>query len=133
MGVNAVARRSLMTSSSFARVAARPSSQDIFRQSIARHSFRRSYAELKPPVPTGPAGPAGPVEQVAQVKKPRRFRTLRWIWRATYLSLIGGTAYMAYTVYELRNPEEQFEPDPNKQNLVILGIIRHSSNFEFPR
>jgi hypothetical protein len=28
---------------------------------------------------------------------------------------------MAYTVYDLRHPEDQFEPDPSKQNLVILG------------
>jgi NADH:ubiquinone reductase (non-electrogenic) len=46
---------------------------------------------------------------------------LRWIWRATYLSLLGGIGYLAYSVYELRTPDEQFEPDPSKQNLVILG------------
>jgi len=93
---------------SFAR-AARPSSQNLLPKSKLRQSFRRGYAELPPPAPAAP------------VKK-RRFRALRWIWRATYLSFLGGVVYLAYTVYELRHPEDQFEPDPSKQNLVILGV-----------
>lgn len=28
---------------------------------------------------------------------------------------------MGYGIYELRHPLEQPTPDPNKQNLVILG------------
>lgn len=68
-------------------------------------SFRRAYADVAPP-------PA---------KKARRFRYFRFLWRATYLSLVGGTAYLAYGVWDLRHPEEQFEPDPTKKNLVILG------------
>jgi NADH:ubiquinone reductase (non-electrogenic) len=97
--------------SSFARVA-RPSRQHLLPKSKLRHSFRRGYAEQQ-------AG--APVAEPAPVKKPRRFRALRWIWRATYLSLLGGVGYMAYTVYDLRHPENQIEPDPTKQNLVILG------------
>jgi len=31
---------------------------------------------------------------------------------------------MAWLVYDLRNPEDQFEPDPTKKNLVILGMVR---------
>lgn len=58
---------------------------------------------------------------MAPAKKPRRFRIFKWLWRATYLFTIGGTAYLAYGVYELRNPEDQFEPDPNKKTLIILG------------
>lgn len=106
--INAAARRPLMTSS-FA-CAVRPSSNNILHKSKLRQSFRRGYAELPPP----PA-PAAPV------KKARRFRALRWIWRATYLSFLGGVGYLAYTVYELRHPVDQLEPDPSKQNLVILG------------
>jgi NADH:ubiquinone reductase (non-electrogenic) len=55
------------------------------------------------------------------VKSRRRFRWFRWLWRLTYLSAIAGTGYLAYGVYELRNPDEQVEPDPSKKNLVILG------------
>jgi len=94
--------------SSFAR-AARPSSQNLLPKSKLRHSFRRGYAEQQGGAP------------VAPVKKPRRFRALRWIWRATYLSMLGGVGYLAYTVYDLRHPVDQLEPDPSKQNLVILG------------
>jgi NADH:ubiquinone reductase (non-electrogenic) len=66
--------------------------------------FRRAYADVAP------------------AKKPRRFRFLRYLWRATYLSAIGGIAYLAYGVWDLRHPDEQFEPDPTKKNLVILGM-----------
>jgi NADH:ubiquinone reductase (non-electrogenic) len=109
VGINGAGRRSFMTS--FAR-AARPSPQNLLPKSKLRHSFRRGYAEQKV---------GAPVAELAPVKKPRRFRALRWIWRATYLSLVGGVGYLAYTVYDLRHPEDQFEPDPSKQNLVILG------------
>lgn len=64
-----------------------------------------------------PVAPVAPV-----VKKPRKFRIFRWLWRATYLSALGGVAYMVYGVYDLRHPDDQFEPDPTKQNLVILGM-----------
>jgi len=97
--------------STFARVS-RQGSRNLLPKSKLRDSFRRGYAEQKA---------SAPVAELAPTKKPRRFRALRWIWRATYLSLLGGVGYMAYTVYDLRNPVDQFEPDPTKQNLVILG------------
>jgi NADH:ubiquinone reductase (non-electrogenic) len=56
------------------------------------------------------------------VKKPRRFRWFRFLWRLTYLSAIGGTAYLAYGVYDQKHPDDQFEPDPTKKNLFILGL-----------
>jgi NADH:ubiquinone reductase (non-electrogenic) len=46
---------------------------------------------------------------------------LRWIWRLTYLSFLGGLVYVGYRVYEDRHLEPQTEPDPNKKTLVILG------------
>lgn len=73
---------------------------------IAQQVQRRTYADLAP-------GPA---------TKPKRFKPLKTIWRLTYLTAIGGAAYLAYGVYELRHPDDQFEPDPTKKNLVILGI-----------
>jgi NADH:ubiquinone reductase (non-electrogenic) len=54
-------------------------------------------------------------------KKAKRFRYFRFLWRLTYLSAIGGAAYLAYGVWDLRHPDDQFEPDPTKKNLVILG------------
>ncbi|KAF2157266.1 FAD/NAD(P)-binding domain-containing protein [Myriangium duriaei CBS 260.36] len=55
------------------------------------------------------------------VVKKSRFRTLRWIWRLTYLSALGGLGYVGYGIYQNRMPAEQDEPDPNKKTLVVLG------------
>ncbi|KFZ15037.1 hypothetical protein V502_05796 [Pseudogymnoascus sp. VKM F-4520 (FW-2644)] len=98
IGLQSVARRSFAT-----LPRARPSS--IVNASRLQKSSRRGYADVKP------------VDAV----KPRRFRAFRWLWRATYITAIGGVAYMGYGIYELRHPLEQPIPDPNKQNLVILG------------
>ncbi|RKF57069.1 External alternative NADH-ubiquinone oxidoreductase, mitochondrial [Erysiphe neolycopersici] len=67
------------------------------------YSFRRNYSDSAP------------------LRKPRRFKALKTIWRLTYISAIGGIGYLVYGVYELRNPTDQFVPDPSKKNLVILG------------
>ena len=95
-------RRSFATSSQSFLTRARPKSQTVLDKSKLQRQFR-GYADIAP------------------AKKPRRFRFFKFLWRATYLSVIGGTAYLAYGVWELRHPEEQFEPDPSKKNLVILG------------
>jgi NADH:ubiquinone reductase (non-electrogenic) len=108
VGFTTAAHRSFATSS-FGR--ATLSSRNLLDKSKLNQSFRRGYAEL-----TKPTTP------IAEAKQPKRFRALRWTWRLTYLSVIGGIAYMSYGVYELRHPDDQFEPDPTKQNLVILGI-----------
>jgi NADH:ubiquinone reductase (non-electrogenic) len=58
--------------------------------------------------------------------KPQRgaIRTvLLWTWRFTYMSAIGGLAYVGYGVWQLRHPVEQLPPDPNKKTLVILGTF----------
>ena len=54
-------------------------------------------------------------------KKSRRSGVLRWIWRLTYLSTIGGIVYLGYSSYQLKHPTEQIEADPDKKTLVILG------------
>lgn len=98
-------RRTFATSSAgLLSHARRQSPRAIFNKTSLQQSFRRSYAD------------AAPV-----VKPRRRFRLFTWLWRFTYLSAIAGTAYLAHGVYELRHPDEQFEPDPSKKNLVILG------------
>ena len=71
-----------------------------------QQSFRRSYADSLPPKPR------------------RRAGFFRWTWRLTYLSALGGIGYLGYTIYLLRTPQEQFEPDPSKKTLVILGMLQ---------
>ncbi|KAH7419130.1 hypothetical protein BKA64DRAFT_6895 [Cadophora sp. MPI-SDFR-AT-0126] len=102
IGFSTAARRSFATSSqSFTR--ARPTSRILQERSKLHQNSRRAYADVAP------------------AKKSMRFPFFKTLWRITYLSAIAGTAYLAYGVYDLRHPEDQFEPDPTKKNLVILG------------
>jgi len=72
-------------------------------------SFRRGFADA-------------PTTNLPPTPKPKkRFRFFRFLWRVTYLSLIGGVLYVSYLVYDLQHPSDQFEPDPKKKSLVILG------------
>ena len=79
----------------------------IQRQIAARQTFRRSYADQAP---------------VAKAKR-KGAGFFRWTWRLTYLSAIGGLAYVAYGIYQERNPRIQEEPDPSKKTLVVLGEL----------
>ncbi|KAI0180914.1 FAD/NAD(P)-binding domain-containing protein [Hypoxylon sp. FL1284] len=80
------------------------------RATAIPHQFTRSYADAPPNAAKTP------------VKKPRRIRTtFRWLWRATYLTILGGVGYVIYDGYTDRNPDDQYSPDPAKKTLVILG------------
>ncbi|UKZ79081.1 hypothetical protein TrVFT333_006831 [Trichoderma virens FT-333] len=107
MGPNGVASRAFSTATRamMMRSAARPSVAMKLANS-GRIAFRRAYADEAPkPKP-----------------KPGKLRrTFRWAWRLTYLSAIGLVGFTAYNIYEDRHPDEQYEPDPNKKTLVILG------------
>ncbi len=83
---------------------ARAQIKPVSSRPVLQQSFRRSYADIVTPKP-----------------KRRGRSVLRWTWRLTYLSAIGGLVYMGYGIYLLRTPQEQLEPDPTKKNLVILG------------
>ena len=85
------------------RAFARPTFNKVqLRQSFKRHQSSESGQTVKPQRGT--------------------IRTLfLWTWRLTYLSAIGGLAYVGYGVWQLRHPVEQLPPDPNKKTLVILG------------
>ena len=83
--------------------------EPLFARSVLQQSFRRSYADAVSPVPK---------------KRGRRF--FRWTWRVTYLSLLGGIGALGYQIYLLRTPDEQFDPDPSKKTLVILGMLPYS-------
>lgn len=71
--------------------------------------FRRAYADA-------------PTVKLSPTPKPKkRFRFFRFLWRATYLSVLGGLAYLTYTIYDAKHPPDQIDPDPSKKTLVILG------------
>ena len=82
------------------------SSVQLPKHSI-RQNFRRGYADQ-------------PV--VTEKTKKRSWGFLRWTWRLTYLSAIGGAAYMGWGIYQSKHPADQQEPDPNKKTLVVLGM-----------
>ncbi|KAJ5097277.1 External alternative NADH-ubiquinone oxidoreductase [Penicillium angulare] len=104
MQLSSVSRRSISTTSQVLRAnPVRPA------QSISRIA-RRGYADAAP-TPTPSPAP----------KPKKRFRALRWAWRLTWLSGLALTGALAYSIYELRHPVEQTEPDPEKKTLVILG------------
>ncbi|OAA68056.1 alternative NADH-dehydrogenase [Niveomyces insectorum RCEF 264] len=69
----------------------------------------------------GYASDAPAADEAAPKPKRKRFRALRWLWRLTYLSALGGIVYIGYSIYQDRHPEPQLPPDPNKKTLVILG------------
>lgn len=100
----AAASSRILSSSRFVlpRQAFRPS---IDRQLVQKGFSRRAYSTEAP----------------AQQAPKKRFRFFRYLWRATYLSVILGSGYLAYSIYETRWPQEQVEPDPSKKTLVILG------------
>ncbi|MCJ1401208.1 NADH:ubiquinone oxidoreductase [Xylographa trunciseda] len=100
-----ITRRSYVTSPRSALLqSSRTTPRTPFSNANLQSSFRRSYADT-----------------ISPVTKRRGRGFFRWTWRLTYLSAIGGTAYLAYNIYTLRTPQEQFDPDPSKKTLVVLG------------
>ena len=105
-GASLISRRSYATSPrSVLLQCSRATLRSPFSNTNIQSSFRRSYADA-----------------ISPVTKRRGRGFFRWTWRLTYLSAIGGTAYLAYNIYTLRTPQEQFDPDPSKKTLVVLGI-----------
>ncbi|KAJ5384327.1 FAD-dependent pyridine nucleotide-disulfide oxidoreductase [Penicillium concentricum] len=103
MQLSSMTRRSMSTSQ--LALHAKPMRSTKVSQSVSRIA-RRSYADAAPsPAP----------------KPKKRFRALRWAWRLTWLSAIGLTGTVAYSILELRQPPDQSPPDPSKKTLVILG------------
>lgn len=82
------------------------------QQSALRQTFRRHYADQAPQAMLSPAA----------TKPKKRRGVFKTIWRITQITFLGGVAYLAYTVYDLKNPPDQFEPDPSKKTLVVLGM-----------
>ena len=84
-------------------------SRPLAANPLYQHSFRRAATEAAPSSP-----------------RRRRGGFFRWTWRFIYLSALAGTGFVAYEIYLLRTPNEQFEPDPSKKTLVILGMSNSS-------
>lgn len=109
MQLATLSRRSLSYSSRVGnglRAASSPLTVNSRRQLVQR-TFRRSYADSAP-----------------EPQPKKRFRFLRWTYRLTLLAGLGLTGWTAYSIYVLNNPEEQYQPDPDKKTLVILGKSR---------
>ncbi|KAK7742122.1 NADH:ubiquinone oxidoreductase [Cytospora paraplurivora] len=101
-----VASRTLTTSARTLASASSRQSLNARLRPVALQSQRQYSSDVPPPPP----------------KRSGKIRTtLRWTWRLTYLSILGGLAYVAYDVWEDRHPANQVAPDPSKKTLVILG------------
>lgn len=96
----------LLTPASRRAVSTRPALTSRTR-TVARQ-FRRSFTNEAPAAAPAP-------------KKPRRFRFWRWSWRLVKFSALGTVVYIAYEIYQDRNPEPQVKPDPSKKTIVVLG------------
>lgn len=84
--------------------------------------FARRYASEAP----------GAEDALPAPKRSTLRTAFRWLWRLTYISLLGGVAYVGHEIYQDRNPEPQVARDPSKKTLVILGKqlrLRHLSHF----
>lgn len=108
-----VTARGLRQSNQARAVVQRSSLVSQSQRSALTQPFRRHYA-AETPAPSATLSPAA-------TKPKKRWGFFRTLWRITYISLLGGAAYLAYTIYDLKYPNEQFEPDPSKKTLVVLG------------
>jgi len=102
-------RRAISSSSKTFTPTQRPTVSSQFSRQTFRQARSRTYADQTIAPETKAAAKRG------------GFRTLRILWRLTQLSLVGGLGYMGYNIYMIKTPPEQFEPDPNKKTLVVLG------------
>lgn len=108
-GVPIASTRALSSLASKRSAALLPLRSKPLPRSQLQQSFRRSYADA-------------PEAKLSPAKPKKRFRILRWLWRLTYLSALGFAGWVGYQIWYLRNPSEQFEPDPKKKTLVVLGV-----------
>lgn len=83
---------------------------------LLQQAWKRTYADQKPI-----SGQAPQVKLSPDPQPKRRFKVFKTLWRITYISVLGGLGYLAYTIYDLQTPSQQMDPDPSKKTLVILG------------
>ncbi|KAI5816349.1 hypothetical protein BZA77DRAFT_247082 [Pyronema omphalodes] len=80
--------------------------RQALRPSPERAAIQRAYSTAPSPLPSPPK---------------KKFRFIRTAWSVTKWTALLGTAYLAYSIYETRYPQEQIDPDPSKKTLVVLG------------
>jgi NADH:ubiquinone reductase (non-electrogenic) len=97
-----------LTSSPITRARIATSSSPILRRTFTQSAFRSSPEVILSPAPQPP-------------KRGKFRKFLSFTYRFTQLSLIGGFGYVAYGIWASRNPADQFDPDPSKKTLVVLG------------
>ncbi|KAJ5226208.1 External alternative NADH-ubiquinone oxidoreductase [Penicillium chermesinum] len=106
MAGSSLAMRSMMQLSSRRSITTAPILRARQLRSVQSRVARRGYADAAPsPAP----------------KPKKRFRVLRWAWRLTWMTSLGLAGVLAYSIYDLRHPVDQIEPDPSKKTLVVLG------------
>ncbi|CAK7266077.1 NADH:ubiquinone oxidoreductase [Sporothrix epigloea] len=106
---SAVTASPLLRSTRTATAVFRRSANAAKSQTVLPRQFARLYASEAPG-----ADEAAP--------KTRRLPAVfRWMWRLTYVSVLGTFVYIGYEIYQDRNPEPQVPRDPSKKTLVILG------------
>ena len=103
-------RRSLVTACPAPRLVARRVCQPRVQLAL---TARRAYA-------AAPEAVLSPAAAPTKTKK-KRAGFFRWTWRLTKLGTVALVAWISYDIYLLRTPDEQFDPDPSKKTLVILG------------
>lgn len=109
----------------FATVAPKAAPQHLVRYQQRRLSQRPQNAV--PLQRIQPAFRRGYADEAPKVVKKKRFAVLRWTWRLTWLSALGGLGYVGFLIYDNRTPPDQEEPDPNKKTLVVLGMHSFSN------
>lgn len=126
MQLSSLSRRSLTTRSqfSFLRVP-KQQQQSLQRQRqqrlpLQRTSFR-SYADDSSSPSSSSSSSSSSSAPPPKPKK--RFRFLRWSWRLTWLTGVGLTGVLAYSIFGWRHPVDQVVPDPSKKTLVVLGML----------
>ncbi|CAK7221855.1 NADH:ubiquinone oxidoreductase [Sporothrix curviconia] len=104
-----VAASSLLRPTRTATAVARRAAGTAKSNAVVSRLFARQYAS------------EAPGAEEAAPKSSRLRTTLRWVWRLTYVSVLGAFVYIGYEIYQDRNPEPQVPRDPSKKTLVILG------------
>jgi NADH:ubiquinone reductase (non-electrogenic) len=98
--------------SSFGASRAQWTPRPAFHQIALRQAVRHQSSS---------AGTGAEIPGPSPIKPRKRFSVLRWTWRLTKLGALAGIGYAGYSIWEMRNPADQPDPDPSKKTLVILG------------
>lgn len=93
-------------------------------QGLRKYSIKATPSGGVDTPPSAAAASAAAETAHMPPKPPKRGRFARWmkgLWRLTLLSMLGGTAYVGYSIWKGQHPPVQAGFDPTKKTLVILG------------